>query len=216
MPTKCPSSVSMTTRTSSVQAASERTICQSPPPGSNRPRNRSPSKRPPVITPTRRSMLGVLPMTVAFSTCSRKMNSGRVRSSFISLGRISSSEGVLTERVSLLWCDVGLGQHSHRIFHETLEGGQQLCAEHAVHHAVIAGKRHRHDADKGDATVWSLHRLSPHGADRKDGGVRRIDDGGEFAHTMHAEVRNRGSAALIFLRFEATLAGAGRQVFHFR
>ena len=84
----------------------------------------------------------------------------------------------------------------------SLEGRQQLGAERAVDHAMIAGERHRHDAGEGDAAVRGLDRLPTRGADRQDGRLRRIDDGGELAHAVHAEIGDRRRAALIFARRE--------------
>ena len=45
---------------------------------------------------------------------------------------------------------------------------------------------------KRDAAVLGLDRLPPRGADRQDRRLRRIDDGGEFAHAVHAEIGDRG------------------------
>ncbi len=97
MPMMAPSSVLSTIRTLIIQAPSPGRIdCQSlPPPGNNSPRRRSPSKRPPVMTPTRRSTPGVLPTLMAGATSSSSVNSGRTCSSVISGGRISDSGRVV-------------------------------------------------------------------------------------------------------------------------
>src|SRR6516165_1454127 len=102
MPITWPSSVLSTIRTSSIHAPSPgRIACQSLPPGKSVPRRRSPSKRPPVVAPTRRSMPGVLPTLIAGCTSSSIMNSGRTRSSVISFGRISDSERVVVTSILL-------------------------------------------------------------------------------------------------------------------
>jgi len=58
----------MTKRTSRTQEPSRHTVCQSLPPEGIFPRRRSPSKAPPEISPTRRSMLGVWPITLGLLT----------------------------------------------------------------------------------------------------------------------------------------------------
>ena len=47
------------------------------------------------------------------------------------------------------------------------------------------------------------------GADRQDGRVRRIDHGGELLDAVHAEIGDRGRAALVFLGLELARPGAG-------
>ncbi len=90
-------------RTLIIQAPSPGRIdCQSlPPPGNSSPESRSPSNRPPVMTPTRRSTPGVLPTLIGGATASSSVNSGLTLSSFISFGRISDSGRVLGHRRSL-------------------------------------------------------------------------------------------------------------------
>src|SRR5258705_170350 len=70
--------------------------------------------------------------------------------------------------------------------------------------AVIAGQGHAHDVRGLDLAV-THHRPLLAGADRKDRRLRRVDDSGEMADAEHAEVGDRGRAALVFLRLE--LAG---------
>ena len=91
-----------------------------------------------------------------------------------------------------------------------LNAASSSAPKRAVHHAVIAGERHAHHADERDAAVLCLDRLPARGADRQNGRLRRIDDGGKFAHPVHAEIGDRGRAALIFLRRELPGARARR------
>src|SRR5262245_29205886 len=83
-------------------------------------------------------------------------------------------------------------QHGDRLLDVSLERGEELATEGAVDHAVIAGERHRHDADEGDAAVRALDRLAARGSDREDGRLRRIDDRGELSHSVHAEIGEGG------------------------
>src|SRR5262245_14831280 len=103
-------------------------------------------------------------------------------------------------------------QHRHGLLDKSLERRQQLGPEDAVDHAVIAGERHREHARERDAAVFLLDRLPPRGADREDGRLRRIDDGGKFTHAVHAEVGDGGGTALVFLRLELSRARARRQL----
>src|SRR5271166_800767 len=105
-------------------------------------------------------------------------------------------------------------QHRHRLLDNALEGRQQLRPDGAVDHAVIARKRHRDDADEGDAAVRALHRLAPRGADCEDGRLRRIDDGGKLAHPVHAEIGDCGRAALIFARIKLPRTCPRDQILH--
>src|SRR6476646_5921434 len=84
-----------------------------------------------------------------------------------------------------------LNQHHYRLFDEPAQRRDQLGAERAVDYAVIAGESHRHHAGESHAALLGLYRLPPRGAYRKDSGVRRIDDGGEFADAIHAEIGDR-------------------------
>src|SRR5215472_19126516 len=102
-------------------------------------------------------------------------------------------------------------QHRHGLLDESLERRQQLGPERAVDHAVIAGERHREHACARNAAVFLLDRLPPRGADRQHRRLRRIDDGGKFAHAVHAEIGNGGGPTLVFVRRELSRARARRQ-----
>src|SRR5262249_38550881 len=52
------------------------------------------------------------------------------------------------------------------------------------------------------------------GSDRENGRVRRIDNGVEFLDPIHAEVRYRAGAALIFVRRQLASTRAGGKVLH--
>ena len=95
-----------------------------------------------------------------------------------------------------------------------LEGRQQLGSQRAVDDAVIAGQGDGHHTGEGDAAVLLLDRLAPDRADGEDGGVRRVDDGGEFANAIHAEIGNRGGAALILVRQQFAVSRPGGKVAH--
>ncbi len=107
-----------------------------------------------------------------------------------------------------------LDQHRDRPLDQALECGKKLGAERAVDHTVIARQCHRHDADEGDGAAFALHRLPPRRPDRQDGGLRRIDDGGKLPHAVHAEIGDRGRAALIFRGGELLRAGARSHLLH--
>src|SRR5580692_2904325 len=66
------------------------------------------------------------------------------------------------------------------------------------------------------STRWSQDSLTARGADREDRGVRRIDDGGELAHAVHAEIGDRRRAALVIRRLKLLVARARGEVLHFR
>src|SRR5450830_452985 len=70
-----------------------------------------------------------------------------------------------------------LDQCGDRLFDETLEGREQLAAERAVHHALFECKRNVNLADEFHSPVFSFDWRAARGADGKNGGVRRIDDG---------------------------------------
>ena len=53
------------------------------------------------------------------------------------------------------------------------------------------------------------------GADRQYTALGRVDDGGEFADPIHAEIGNRKRAALILFGLQLTLAGADAEGPHF-
>src|SRR5207249_10224526 len=103
------------------------------------------------------------------------------------------------KRTSTRSLAIGLHQHCHWIFDQASKRSEELGPERAVNHTRIAGERHRHHAREADATIRRLDRLPPRRADRQNGRVRRIDDGGKLAHAVHAEIRNRRRAALIFM-----------------
>src|SRR5215472_16653412 len=68
-------------------------------------------------------------------------------------------------------------QHAHRRFDQFLERGQQLGAERAVDHAVVAGHCDAEQARERDAAIGLFHRLAPRRTDRQNSRMWRIDDG---------------------------------------
>src|SRR5215510_6694641 len=109
---------------------------------------------------------------------------------------------------------IGSHQHCHWIFDQASERSKELGPERAVDDTMIAGKRHRHHARKANATIRSLDRLPPRRADRQNGRMRRIDNRRELTHAVHAEIRDRRRAALIFMRLEPARAGALGELAH--
>src|SRR6185437_444280 len=85
-----------------------------------------------------------------------------------------------------------LHEEGDRLLDQRLEGGKQFGAERAVEHAMIARHGRRHLADEFDGAVLRLHRRAARRADRQDRRVRRIDDGGELARAVHAEIGDGG------------------------
>src|SRR5262245_6071283 len=105
-------------------------------------------------------------------------------------------------------------QHRHGSLNKSLERRQQFAHARALHHPVIAGERHRQHAREGDAAVLRLDRLPPRRADREHRRLRRIDDGGKFAHAVHAEIGDGGGTALILVRCEPSRARARGHLLH--
>src|SRR6266540_2722740 len=104
--------------------------------------------------------------------------------------------------------------HQSRFFDERLEGLQQLRAQSAVNGAVIDGERAGHlDADFNFVADYDRAFLA--GAYSEYRRMRWIDHGGEILNSKHAEIGDRGGAALIFLRRETALPGAASQILHF-
>src|SRR5262245_62113810 len=110
--------------------------------------------------------------------------------------------------------DHALNQRRHRLLHKSPERREKLGAERAVDHAMVARERHRHHAGEADRAVGLLDRLPARRADREDRRVRRIDDRRKLAHAVHAEVRDRRRAALVFVRLELARAGALGELTH--
>src|SRR5258705_334397 len=106
-----------------------------------------------------------------------------------------------------------LHHHHDGVFDQHLEGADQFGAERAVDGAVIAGQRDAHHVCHFDLAV-SHDRTLFTGADREDGGVRRVDDRGEMIDPVHAEVGNGCRPALIFLGLEFPGPGAGGEILH--
>src|SRR5260370_11116931 len=75
--------------------------------------------------------------------------------------------------------------HQDRIFDQQLERADQLSAERAVDRAMIAGHRHAHDLRHLDLAVFDDRALLT-GADREDGGMRRVDHGGDVLSAVRA------------------------------
>jgi hypothetical protein len=105
-------------------------------------------------------------------------------------------------------------EHAHRHLDERLEGREQLCAKRSVDHAMVARQRHAQHAGESDSAVFFLDRLTARGADCEDGRVRRIDDGGKFAHAVHAEIGDGRRPALIIGRRKLLVPRASREIFH--
>ena len=104
-------------------------------------------------------------------------------------------------------------QHAHGVFDQHLEGVEQLRADGAVDHPVIAGQRAGHEGRHLDLVAGHDRALLGH-AHGQDGGVRRVDDGIEALDAVHAEVGDRGGAALVLVRGEPALARALGQIAH--
>src|SRR5215510_9137338 len=106
-----------------------------------------------------------------------------------------------------------LHQHGHRVFDMGLEGREQLGAERAVDDAVIDRERDTHHGRDLESIVlddWALLAA----ADGEDRGLRRVNDGVEAVDAVHAEIGDRGRAALILVRREPLRAGAGGEIAH--
>ena len=86
--------------------------------------------------------------------------------------------------------------------------------ERTIDDAVAHVKVDRHLAGEPDASVRALDRPASGGADRQNGGVRRIEDGGELANPMHAEIGDGAGATLQFGRVKAARAGTCREIAH--
>src|SRR4029453_11352141 len=87
------------------------------------------------------------------------------------------------------------------ILDQGLERAEKLGPERTVDRAMVGSETDRHDMRRLDLAV-AHDRALLRGADREDSRVRRIDDGIELLDPVHAEIRDRAGAALIFLRLE--------------
>src|ERR1700731_2876830 len=103
--------------------------------------------------------------------------------------------------------------HHHGIFDQHLEGADQLGPERAVDRAMIAGQGHAHHMRDLDLAA-AHHGPFLAGTDRKDGGVRRVDPGGEMIDPVHAEIGDRSGAAQILLRLELAGPRPRRKILH--
>src|ERR1700730_7930776 len=112
---------------------------------------------------------------------------------------LTSSSLPLRERAKRGVGDAGSHHHHDRVFDQHLERADQLGAERAVDRAVVARQGHAHHLRDLDLAVFDNWALLA-GADRKDGGMRRVDHGGEVIDAVHAEIGYSRGAALIFLR----------------
>src|SRR5262245_45579836 len=80
-------------------------------------------------------------------------------------------------------------EERERLLEEHLQPAQESPREHPVDDAVIAGERDRHRPARHDASLAHHRRLADR-ADREDGRLGRIDDGGEVRHREHPEIRD--------------------------
>src|SRR5215207_9053324 len=106
-----------------------------------------------------------------------------------------------------------LNQHPHRVLDEVLQGADQSRPEGAVDGAVVTGEgeaHHRRDRE----LALAHHRPLLARADGEDGRVRRVDDCREVLDAEHAEVRDRGRAALVLLGLELAVLGTRCEVLH--
>src|SRR5215467_12908934 len=104
-------------------------------------------------------------------------------------------------------------KHRSRALDISLERAEQLRTERTIDGAVIGRQRHLHLGGDGELAVADHGALNA-GADAKNRGMGRVDDGGEFLDAIHAEIGDRRRAALIFLRLEPARPGAGGVILH--
>src|SRR5262245_16954116 len=103
--------------------------------------------------------------------------------------------------------------HQYRVLDQALERADELGAKRTINGPVIGGQRHGHQ-HRGFDPAAAHHRPLLAGADRQDGRVRRVDDGGEILDAVHAEVRHGGGAALILLGLELARPRPRREILH--
>src|SRR5438552_8172120 len=93
----------------------------------------------------------------------------------------------------------GLEDESHRALQEALDFLQELRGRYPIEDPMVDGECDAHPLAGDDLAVLH-HGLVLDRADRQDGGVRWIDDGGELVDVVHTEVRDAEGVAHVVLR----------------
>src|SRR3984885_3253429 len=101
-----------------------------------------------------------------------------------------------------------------RLFEDAAQCIQPFRPDDAIDHPVIASQR---DVDRGDsAQRLACDQASLGGADRQDGGMRRVDDGSEARDAEHAQIRDGKGAARVFVRLQSLSAGSFPEILRLR
>src|SRR5204863_5109709 len=98
-----------------------------------------------------------------------------------------------------------------RLLDQVLQAGEKAGGGGAVDGPVVDGQGERHGGGDGDLVV-AHDRLADGFADGEDGGLRRVDDGGELADAGHGEDADGVGAAGQFVRGELAGPRAGGEV----
>ena len=94
---------------------------------------------------------------------------------------------------------IGSHQQQRRLFEQVFQSAEELGTDGAVEDAVVAAEGHGQRLAGDDLPV--LHDgFGDRGPDGENGGVRRIDDRGEFRDAHHAEIGDAERAAGVVVR----------------
>src|ERR1700722_8222828 len=109
----------------------------------------------------------------------------------------------------------GSTRQTVRLLEDAAQCIQPVRPDDAVDHAMIAGQRHVERCN-GTRLSGSYDYARPSGADRQNGAMRRIDDGGEALDAEHPEIRDAEGSSHIFIGLQALRTGAYPEVAHLR
>ena len=106
----------------------------------------------------------------------------------------------------------GLGEQQPGFFEHGLDCGEKLSGGGAVEHAVVGGEGERGQGAGDEGAVGGDDRAGGDAADGQDGGLGRVDDGGEVVDAVHTQVGEGEGAALEVGEAQAASAGARAEV----
>ena len=110
---------------------------------------------------------------------------------------------------------MGLVEGLEGVFQGVFEIGEEAGAEDAVNEAVVAGEGQAEGGMGMGGVAFVKEVLSQHPAYGEDGGVGRVDDGGEFFDAIGAKVGDGEGAVGVFLGGEGALLGLLDELFEF-
>ena len=102
-------------------------------------------------------------------------------------------------------------EHQGRLLNEFPDFREELRANGAIDHTVVAGEAEVH-AQAGDDLAVFHHRFLEGGTDGQDGGLRRVDDRVKGFDAPRAEVGNRDGATVEFVGLEFLVLGTDGEI----